>query len=303
MALEFVNRPISEFISPEEFGVFYHIITHRAITIGIENGGWIAGGFARTVLAGESIVDYFWPSDRKNLSFFGDIDIFFPDEESAKRANDAASACFSTPKYNEPHRFATDWLLRPSKNMHEYIEKSGVDSKRFDYIRVQYVTNPPNGFKKTLTDTIEDFDLVNCMVGIDGERIVFPKKWFELQKSKSLEINKSATPFLGRRLAKYLTHRNYLKITPNSKDLLIEWIARVKNDEWPNVFNSTHTKRQMMMNALSELLSIGDVSLTDIVILINKWTISKKVEENYGQTNWVSVDWALDKIESQIDVV
>jgi hypothetical protein len=301
--MKFISRPLSEFIKPEEFGLFYHIITNQAITIGIRNGGWIAGGFARTILAGESIVDYIWPIDRKDLSFSGDVDIFFPSEESAKRANEEAIVCFKQPKFHAPNRFATDWSLRPNENIYNYAKTAGVEERRVDFVRVQYVTNPPNGFKNTLIDTISDFDLLNCMVGFDGERIVFPENWFELQESKTLEINKSATPFLGRRLAKYLTHRNYGSISPKSKDLLIEWIARVKNDEWPNIFDGLHTRKEMMMNALNELLATGDISLGEIVILVNKWTVSKKVpSEDYGRSTWVHVDWALDKIESATKV-
>jgi hypothetical protein len=98
-------------------------------------------------------------------------------------------------------------------------------------------------------------------------------------------------------------HRNYNAITHASKDLLIEWVARVKNDEWPSIFNAEHTRKQMMMRALDQLLSSGDISLADIVILLNKWTISKKVAtDGYGQTRHIQVDWALDKIESRVEI-
>ena len=304
MTLEFVSRPLSEFIRPEEFGLFYHIITDQTVSIGIRNGGWIAGGFARTILAGESIVDYIWPERRRDVDFPGDIDIFFPDAVSAKSANEDATASFRTPQFNAPSRFATDWLLHPNKLTRNYSTSTNVDDNRISTVKIQYVTNPPDGFKRTLIDTISDFDLVNCMVGFDGERIVFPKKWFELQESKTLEINKSSTPFLGRRLAKYLMHRNYNAITHASKDLLIEWVARVKNDEWPSIFNAEHTRKQMMMRALDQLLSSGDISLADIAILLNKWTISKKVaSDGYGQTRHIQVDWALDKIENRVEII
>lgn len=296
MRNEFVRAQISDYIKPEEFGIFYHIITNSTITAAISSGGWIAGGFARTILAGESIVDYLFPKERSLNT--GDIDVFFPDKDAAYSAIATIESKINRKLGLQPYRFAVDCGLRLGRQTLEHIEKCGIDERRIAEIRVQFVANPPDGFKPTLLETLDDFDLVNCMVGIDGQYIYFPKEWFEFEKTKTLCISKSTTPFLGRRLAKYLCVRDYKNVSEASHDLFIEWLVRVKNDEFSNSFNSYHVRKEMMTSALDKLIERNVMSLTDVVLLVDKWNITKKDRyANYGPSTYVNIDWALNKLK------
>lgn len=303
MKRKFIKAQVSDYIKPEEFGLFYHIITNPMITAGLENGGWIAGGFARTILAGESIVDYLFPKERSINT--GDIDIFFPNKDAAYSTMTIVESKINRKLSLQPYRFAVDCELRPGHQMREHMEKCGINESRLcGSIRVQFVLNPPDGFRLTLLETLDNFDIVNCMVGIDGQHIYFPAEWKELEESKHLKVAKSETPFLGRRLAKYLFARGYKSISESSRDLFIEWIARVNNNEFPNFFNSYHVRKEMMISALDKLIELKAMSLTDVVLLINKWNITKKQEmRGYGPTTYITVDWALDKLKNQENVI
>lgn len=305
MKREFVKAQVSDYIKPEEFGIFYHLITNQTIAAGLGNGGWIAGGFARTILAGESIVEYLYP-DRSTHSEFrrsvSDIDIFFPNQESALGAIASLESLIREKvKLQHPDRFAIDCHIMPSNNFYDYFEKNIPNgTKRFNSTQVQFVSNPPNGFKSTLLETIDDFDIVNCMVGIDGQYIYYPVEWAALEETKTLKISKSDTPFLGRRLAKYITSRGYKGVSESSRDLFIEWIARVQRDEFPSVFNSQHKQKKMMITALNNLINHKAMPLTDVVMLIDKWSVTKKQEEGaYGHSTYVKVDWALEILNEQ----
>jgi hypothetical protein len=303
MKREFVKAQVSDYIKPEEFGIFYHIVTNPVIAAGLSNGGWIAGGFARAILAGESIVNYLYPEKSSAGVNAGDIDIFFPNKEASY-----STAVLIEEKVNrkmklQPYRFAIDCHLRSGHQMLEHLEKCGVNRSRISEVRVQIVLNPPDGFKPTLLETLDNFDLINCMVGIDGQHIYFPAEWEELEGSKSLKIAKSETPFLGRRLAKYLFERGYENISEVSRDLFVEWLARVNNNEFSDFFNPYHVRKEMMMSALDKLIERKAIPLTDIVLLVNKWNITKKQNAGgYGESTYVSIDWALDKLQNQTNI-
>ena len=301
MKREFVKEPVSNFIKPEEYNIFYHLITNRTIACGLESGGWIAGGFARTILAGESIVEYLYPKRPKYSEFrqmSSDIDIFFPNQESASKAMPTLESISRGKVELGMDRFAVDWHIQPSNKLNELFEKEIPDyEKRFNSTRVQFVVKPPSGFKPTLLETINDFDLVNCMVGIDGQYIYYPVEWAELEETKTLKISKSNTPFLGRRLAKYINARGYENISESSRDLFVEWIARVHSDEFPSVFNSYHKRKEMMMTALNNLISNKAMPLTDVVMFIDKWKVTRKEESGeYGLNTYITVDWALETL-------
>jgi hypothetical protein len=301
MKREFIKAQVSDFIKPEEFGIFYHIITNPTISAGLSSGGWIAGGFARAILTGESIVDYLYPEGRRFPT--GDIDIFFPNQEAAAGAMSSLESITRQQVRLQPNRFAIDWHLQPSNNMREFFEKNIPMCNKLAGVRIQFVVNPPDGFKTTLLDTINNFDLVNCMVGIEGQYIHFPAEWQGLEESKSLKIAKSDTPFLGRRLSKYLLSRGYENIEESSRDLFIEWVARVHNDEFPGVFNHEHFRKEMMMSSFDKLIEREAIPLTDIVLLVNKWNISKKQSTgNYGPSKYITLDWALDKLQNHVNV-
>ncbi len=55
-------------------------------------------------------------------------------------------------------------------------------------------------------------------------------------------------------------------------------------------------EKGMMIKALDSILHNELIDIVDIVMLINKWTITKvEQSEGYGKT-YTNVDWALDKL-------
>ena len=59
----------------------------------------------------------------------------------------------------------------------------------------------------------------------------------------------------------------------------------------------------MMMSSFDKLIEREAIPLTDIVLLVNKWNISKKQSTgNYGPSTYVTLDWALEKLQNHVNV-
>jgi len=284
MELEFNRYKIAEVLSPEQIHQLDGLRQISWLKKSFETG-WIAGGFVRHLLLGGLMESYFssaevwsaehWSSDKK-----GDIDFFFPDSETANAAVDKGVSSQSM--------FALNIAVRKSR------AENHVNNFRFN---VQFV-NHPNLCKPTAEDTIKRFDFLNCMVAIEGDEIIIPAGWRDIENAKLIKINSAHSPFLGSRIIKYLTDKGLEGITDDSFPLLREWFASIAGDKFEN-FQSTKLPLddKFFQGKVKTLRDLGLVSKEDLIFFINKWRVTFE-EKNYGQTVTVttSSDWALTEM-------
>jgi hypothetical protein len=257
------------------------------------NGGFVAGGFARALLRGDSLREYFSPSDKKGVyGHAGDVDVFFTSEEGAKT---------TTSSFNDRRSMAgfaqetTDWVSMTSAT---------IPDKRNITFKVQLIDRS-DLISKTPEECISRFDMVNCQVALVGDVLIHPKEWHELEASRKIRINQIHSPFLGSRILKYTKYRGYDGIEASSYPLLVEWLAKAAGDNFPG-FTERHLNG--VQSAVKRLREGGHIDKSDLIMFLGKWT--ENVELNgdtyqmrangWSPTEIVQVDWAMNEIGQNV---
>ena len=269
---EIVKHQISSALSPRAAAEFGKIVSGvPAIASALEEGGWIAGGFARNLLLDLPAADYF--SDTRDHKP-GDIDIFFPSVESANRAIDRAK---------EAGRG-----VQPSFG--GFAVESSFKIKGSGSSKIQFV-NHESLVRPSINETLEAFDIANCRVAITKSEVYYSDDWHALESKKLIRVCHGNTPFLGSRILKYLEHRGLDGLTEDSNEMLTGWFAHACKDfnerKWePGHINGSqgHIKRLYEKNLMKR---------DHLIFFIGKYHEVIK-SESYGES--MIVDWALHKM-------
>ena len=257
-------------IHPDTRELLDSLMKNQVIQNAQRLGGWFAGGFARQVLSGNSIKEYF-AGVAGTYKRPGDIDIFFP--------NVAAAA---------------EMVADPGGHLRDsyggFAKETRVIARVAD-IQIQLVNAPD--LCHPLEESLERFDFKNCKVAIKGDEIIFPEGWHDLEKTQLLEVANNSSPFLGSRIVKYIEHRDMKGITPSSIPLLADWIYRAAASDFPG-YEERHLQgfRAAIVNLNKDKL----LDPTFLTLFLGKWTAFKRVPRNYGHYDTVQVDWALSEL-------
>jgi hypothetical protein len=258
--MTFLRKDVKEVLDEKNYLVFMSLIESQEIQACLKNGGFIAGGFARALLAKVDIHEYMRTPHT-------DVDIFFTSVEDAKKA-----------------------IGSLGKSAQQSFGGFAKDCWTLGYLKIQLVDNE-SLICSSIEQTLENFDIANCQVAIDGKSFIYPDTWFDLEKSKLLRINKPNTPFLGWRVLKYLESRGYKSIEKSSYPLLIDWLISAALDSFTG-FKPKHY--ESMMKSVSGLLKKGEIEKEEILFFLNKWKINSDGPV-YGEV----VDWALHLLSGE----
>jgi len=270
-----VCRRLDQELSPRALSEFQSLLKQvPAVSLTFQLGGWLCGGLARQLLLDKPIQDYLSPlhgQEWGQRTRAGDIDLFFPDVPSATRAANATVGS---------HRSLAGF----AKNASSIFDRRPVS--------IQFVDHP-DLIQTTIEGTLSHFDLVNCQVGIDGERIYFPEDWHEIESNRLIRISHNETPFLGSRILKYLEYRDLEGLTEDSYEKLHGWFAHAANDFREGCWNDQHIS--CVKNHVQKMRKRGLVRREDLIFFLNKWKIML-VERSYGQSFSYETDWALNEL-------
>ena len=251
--------------------------------------GWIAGGFVRMVLLEKcKFINYFVATPHW---YSGDIDFFFP---SAEAAAGAISSFISTGGIKKPESY-----LYKSKGgfaQEAVLKVSG--GEREVSVKAQFVCDEKMCFP-TIEACLGDFDFLNCRVGlrlVGGElQFVIAKGWREAEEAGILHVMNNKSPFLGKRIMKYLDRRELTSLSPDSADIITGWLINVANGMFPG-FRDTHT--ESLHDVVKELRSDKIVKDEHLILFLNKWKETEEVSHGYGRTYVRDMgDWALNEID------
>lgn len=274
----FTRLSLAEALSPRALDELSSL--RRAVPVidaSLANGGWICGGMMRHLLLDGSLEEYFTP--QRGVEPFlpnaraGDVDLFFPNVESANRSAGASNR-------------------KVTRSLANFAGETGAVWDRRHEVRVQLVDNP-DLVQPTIEDTLTCFDLINCQVGTDGESVYLPEGWHDLERSRLLGIAHNNTPFLGCRILKYLEFRGLTGLTDDSYEKLQGWFAHAGNDFKGGGWDSNHVSG--VQGHVKRLRAAGLVRREDLIFFFNKWKKFVR-EKNYGMTHYYEVDWALDEL-------
>jgi len=284
---QFVETHVLDVVKGENMEIMRAILHGSArLRNSFHNGGFIAGGFARALLRGDSLHEYVSQDDGKGVyTHAGDVDVFFTSEEGAKKTTSSFKDRRSMAGFAQE---TMDWVS---------INSAAIPEKRDINFKVQLIDRP-DLISKTPEECISRFDMVNCQVALVGDVLIHPKDWRELEASRKLRINQIHSPFLGSRILKYMKYRGYDGIEESSYPLLVEWLAKAAGDNFPE-FTERHLHG--VQNAVKRLASGGHIEKSDLIMFLGKWTENIEIGgDTYqmranGQT--IQVDWALNQIE------
>jgi len=164
--MTFVKVPAKSVTSFSNSSFFLEFMKNESIQACFNNNGFIAGGFARALLRGDSLKNYFSPNVSEPR---GDVDFFFRSKEDANRAEDTIAS-------------SSDFRISPSlgkfaTNVTDYRNAVGADFSRF----VVQIVNAPELIFPTIEQTLQNFDLVNSQVAFDGESVFFNEDFHRLE--------------------------------------------------------------------------------------------------------------------------
>jgi len=248
-----------------------------SVKIGLESGGWIAGGAIRALLCGQLLSDYFC-SDKNHVP--GDVDIFFAaalDANNAHKQLSLSKSRYTSRSFGGNATQISDQCAL-SKEQHRIT------------VTVQYVDNQ-DFCTPEIENSLLRFDFVNCMIAFDGSSIIMPKNWQDLERSKLLQINNTHSPFLATRIKKYVKWRGYNGLTPESRDSFADWLVKSLDKSNFSGFNN------QALRALETVKEIGHLmTAEELLLFIGKWSTVEK-HKAYGHMFEEKIDWALSQIQ------
>lgn len=282
MMSRYLSKNLFDILTGENRNIVIKLINNSLIKEARQNGGIIAGGFPRAILLGLDLKQYFsiTVSDESGNSWAkrpGDIDIFFPDSNAVKK-------------------IMANHVLVPSVG--GFAKTAGMHIPGvLQTIQMQLVDHPAL-CKPTMEQILDGFDFENVKIAIVGEKIFYPEGWFELEETKLVKITSNSSPFMGTRLARYLSTKNLVGITEDSLELLSEWLIRASIKKFPD-HNDVHM--DSLKSSIFALQKLNQIQTKDLILFLNKWQILTypKSEDVYGPVMPIAVDWAITQIEEE----
>lgn len=248
-----------------------------------EHGGYIAGGMARAALRGDDMYMYFNGIDaslplksvdidddvvcRQSLVRPGDIDVFFTTNEHALAAIDALSRV----QYDDMFMLQVSHAgLAMNVNVPVYL---------FDHrhmrrsLNVQCITS----FCGDPITILNGFDITNCMCALLLDHVGQPEQLLAnsdvimLEQEHTLDIRRSNSPFLLKRVHKYMTQRGLHCMTHRSRAVITDWMMRYVTrcfDDHPVAGNEAIVRTGVSGPIITQLRNINALSDDQIIMLI-----------------------------------
>jgi len=293
MAFKYVSYTEDK-LTPFAQEVFkYPIISHA-----LNNGGYIAGGFARAILRRDDVKLY--------LERRGDVDIFFRGEQHYEGARQLAHSLVYKPAQrrkkgigraaltmnNSPTGFCTD--------IRAVI--SGISQTRYlhrDMQKIQLI----NIFRGDVDDVLSTFDLENCQVAITKKHIVYSENVPKLEMLGTMNVLHGDSPLLAQRIRKYQCYRGLSSFTAGSSEAMRDWITSWRTDKWGTHPLAGKVAQPYSEVHLEQLLKESDlVPDSHLALLFGKITVARQMGSGYT-TWWKKFDAATEELKRRDSLV
>lgn len=270
--VEFDHLPLNQVIeSHPDSDIIRNILASQPVAKLLSRGCYIAGGFGRALLSKMRMEEYLGIELKTGVPP-GDVDIFF---ENQDLSSELASIFMSSNRSWGRNALQKSVFIRGTPT-----------SFRAQLVDHQNLILP-------LEEQLNRFDFLNAAVAITGDRVVFPKRFWELESSRLLHIQRSTSPFLGSRIIKYFNHRGMRGITPESEAAVTDWIIRAMCKDFKLEADGKIMEESIMSN-VKAILSNKDITRADDLLLVLGKFRSNVSEGPYGPVK--QVDFALTKL-------
>lgn len=235
----------------------------------LRDGCYIAGGFGRALMRGDSIADYLRPpSAGVDVHPAGDIDIFFEDKSKTEAYKS---------RFDQSFRSFGGNALEISMNR---TRVQLVDSERLVL---------------PMEEQLQQFDFTNSCVGITASHIFVHSRFKEIESNRLLDVKNNASPFMGGRIIKYFKHRGISGVTPGSEPLITEWIMRALCDDFDKSRQLHVSDAGINHNILALLREKNLTRPDDLLLVLGKF--KQTVSMEYGSVR--TVDFALTQLKER----
>ena len=252
----------------------------------------LAGGFVRALYRGDQLDDYF--ADTK-YGCPGDIDIFLPGGIDATSVKDSIVPLKRISNLMRSHGgFGWNDSLHPVQ--HGFTSRNAV---------VQFI-DYPEFCSPDPVEVVDRFDFTNVAIAIslvDGKpTLTVHRKWKELEELKVLEIKNANSPFLGKRIVKYLKRKGLEGVSSNSASKITEWLAKCTSNG--QFLIDGRNFDIVAKDGVMSLFSNGFAPKEDIIMFLGKWevVVTDQREGDYvGFATNKTIDWARSHIQNTLN--
>jgi hypothetical protein len=228
----------------------------KTLSIAFEAGGMICGGAARRIAASlfkinarprtnhvDYVSSYFRDGRHDSFNKPGDIDVFFPTDESVTRfwRNFSVSSIPSVAHVSES-------VLGYARNIRI---NTGVNIQ---------VVKPVCG--STVEHQLASFDIYNAMIGLNAHKAIIPDEWHYLEQHSMLHVHRFQTDYQLKRIIKWMTRQQYESLSPKTASEVgtyaFELMERIKEADglptpWKDVKITVDTVRHALYPLLTHL--------------------------------------------------
>ena len=242
-------------------------------------GGFVAGGaVVKAVFSGERLSDRYLRTSN-SLRGGGDIDFFFPDEETNVRA-------------------------RSLVNGRQPLSTTGINTAWTAWTQPQQyklqIISPK--FSGTPEQVMERFDFANCKAAFDGRDVVYHRDLPELEASSTLRMDRSSGFILAWRMVRYLS-KGYTLIHPATHEHIADWFIRIRTGEWELEDNTrkgfSYTFGQMR-DFISDPRAVRDEDLILAIGFMKMVSDRQRSQFTYDPTEPLVVDIAKEELRKRL---
>ncbi len=263
-------RYITREVTDEDTEI-HRIMREDPVRAMIDVGCFVAGGSALAATFGLRSVERYLGDSR------GDIDIFASSEEAHGRAMvEAGMRGFTSSTMGT----AVNLLTKPSG------------------YKLQLVA--PR-FSGSFEEAMEKFDIANCKVATDGKVLVYHEDVPELERTRTLRLDKSPGFMLAWRVVKYM-NRGYETLDPASREFIVEWFIRLRSREWDlaDASRKYFYNKHQIRSFLSDRRLVHDEDLLLAVGFMQMVVDVIKGAGTYDPNEELVKDLALEELEKRL---
>lgn len=235
----------------------------------LSDGCYIAGGFGRALMRGDSVGSYLKGHLAEGLRGpAGDIDIFF--DNSAK---------------TETYR---DLFKSRYRSFGGNALEINTQAGRVQLVDSDHLISP-------VDEQLNRFDFTNACVAITRDHIFVNSRFKEIEKNRLLDVKNNSSPFMGSRIMKYFKHRGIAGVTPRSEPMITEWIIKALCEDFEKKLVGQIETRGISHNIQSLLREKNLTRPDDLLLVLGKFKETETTK--YGLV--LEIDFALSQLKER----
>lgn len=235
----------------------------------LSDGCYIAGGFGRALMRGDSVGSYLKGHLTEGLRGpAGDIDIFFDNSAKTEMYRDLFKSRYRS--------FGGNAL------------EINTQAGRVQLVDSDHLISP-------VDEQLNRFDFTNACVAITRDHIFVNSRFKEIEKNRLLDVKNNSSPFMGSRIMKYFKHRGIAGVTPRSEPMITEWIIKALCEDFEKKLVGQIETRGISHNIQSLLREKNLTRPDDLLLVLGKFKETETTK--YGLV--LEIDFALSQLKER----